>query len=146
MKTTTASNRADEVPPYTQLQRQIHDALRAQHPEWIQTDGECPTCDSYESRLAELIRLSADASCRKLTVMKTGDQQPEDAGFRQKVSVAVTRLKKRWQHDYEQAYPELREIIDLVLDEEERNAWELSLFPHLLLPDLVEARLAKLNL
>jgi hypothetical protein len=28
----------------------------------------------------------------------------------------------------------------LVLDEEERNAWELSLFPHLLLPDLVEAR------
>jgi hypothetical protein len=78
--------------------------------------------------------------------MKTSDEQPEDAGFRQMVSMAMTRLKQRLQHDYEQAYPELREIIHLVLDEEERNAWEFSLFPHLLLPDLVEARVAKLNL
>jgi len=50
------------------------------------------------------------------------------------------------QQDYEQAYPDLREIIHLVLDDEEANAWELSLFPHLLLPDLVEARLINLNL
>src|SRR5437867_3363692 len=40
----------------------------------------------------------------------------------------------------------LREIIHLVLDEEETEAWELSLFPHLLLPDLVEAHIEKLNL
>ena len=50
------------------------------------------------------------------------------------------------QQDYEQAYPGLGEIIHLVLDEEEANAWELSLFPHLLLPDLVEARLINLSL
>jgi hypothetical protein len=37
------------------LQRQIHDDLRAQHPEWIQSNGDCPTCDSYEARLAELL-------------------------------------------------------------------------------------------
>jgi hypothetical protein len=26
-----------------------------QHPEWVQPDGECPTCDSYEARLVELL-------------------------------------------------------------------------------------------
>ena len=76
--------------------------------------------------------------------MKT-DTQPEPV-FLQTVSVALRQLKQRLQQDYEQAYPDLREIIHLVLDDEEANAWELSLFPHLLLPDLVEARLVNLNL
>src|SRR2546421_10886265 len=77
--------------------------------------------------------------------MKT-DQQADPAVFLQTVSVAIAQLKQRLQLDYEQAYPDLREIIHLVLDEEETKAWELSLFPHLLLPDLVEAHVAKLNL
>ena len=76
--------------------------------------------------------------------MKT-DIQPEPV-FLQTVSVALAQLKQRLQQDYEQAYPNMREIIRLVLDHEEANAWELSLFPHLLLPDLVEARLTNLNL
>ena len=76
--------------------------------------------------------------------MKT-DTQPEPV-FLQTVSVALRQLKQRLQQDYEQAYPDLREIIHLVLDDEEANAWELSLFPHLLLPDLVQARLTNLNL
>jgi len=76
--------------------------------------------------------------------MKT-QTQPKPV-FLQTVSVAVAQLKHRLQHDYEQAYPDLREIIRLVLDEEEANAWELSPFPHLLLPDLVEAHIANLNL
>jgi hypothetical protein len=76
--------------------------------------------------------------------MKT-DIQPEPV-FLQTVSAALGQLKQRLQQDYEQAYPDLREIIHLVLDDEEANAWELSLFPHLLLPDLVEARLINLNL
>lgn len=40
---------------YTELQRQIHDDLRIQHPDWIQPNGDCPSCDSYELRLAELL-------------------------------------------------------------------------------------------
>jgi hypothetical protein len=76
--------------------------------------------------------------------MKT-DTQPEPV-FLQTVSVALGQLKQRLQQDYEQAYPDLREIIHLVLNDEEANAWELSLFPHLLLPDLVEARIIKLSL
>jgi hypothetical protein len=74
--------------------------------------------------------------------MKTDTQRV----FLQTVSVALGQLKQRLQQDYEQAYPNLREIIHLVLDEEETEAWELSLFPHLLLPDLVEAHIEKLNL
>jgi hypothetical protein len=78
----------------------------------------------------------------------TTDQQPEAATavFLQTVSAAVTQLKQKLQKDYELAYPGLREIIHLVLDEEEANAWELSFFPHLFLPDLVEAHIAKLDL
>jgi hypothetical protein len=72
------------------------------------------------------------------------DQYPE-AVFPQIVAGAVADLKIRLQSDYQHAYPELGEIIHLVLDEEEANAWDLS-FPHLFLPDLVEAHIAKLNL
>src|SRR5256714_15069958 len=77
--------------------------------------------------------------------MKT-DQQADPAVFLQTVSVAIAQLKQQLQLDYEQAYPDLREIIHLVLDQEEAKAWELSFFPHLLLPDLVEAHVEKLNL
>ena len=66
--------------------------------------------------------------------------------FLQTVSAAVSLLKQRLQKDYEQAYPDLREIVHLVLDQEESNAWRLTVFPHLLLPDLVEAHIARLNL
>jgi hypothetical protein len=62
LKTVTAAN---EVPDYTQLQQQIHDALRAQHPEWVQPNGDSPTCDAYEWRLAELLRILARDSATK---------------------------------------------------------------------------------
>src|SRR2546428_8087007 len=76
------------------------------------------------------------------------EQPPETATlvFLQTVSAAVTQLKQKLQQDYERVYPDLRDIIYLVLDEEEAKAWELSLFPHLLLPDLVEAHITNLNL
>ena len=48
----------NEIHSYTELQHQIHDDLRVQHPEWVEPNGECPTCDSYELRLAELLGLT----------------------------------------------------------------------------------------
>lgn len=71
---------------------------------------------------------------------------PTTAIFPQLVEFAIANLKQQLQRDYEVAYPELREIVHLVLDEEEAHAWELSEFPHLLLPDLVESHIAQLNL
>ena len=78
--------------------------------------------------------------------MKTDQPKNSAAVFLQTVAVAVVQLKKRLQQDYERAYPNLGEVIHLVLEEEEAKAWELTLFPHLLLPDLVDAHIANLNL
>ena len=78
--------------------------------------------------------------------MKTDQPKNPAAVFLQTIAVDVAQLKQRLQHDYEEAYPNLREVIRLVLDEEEAKAWELTLFPHLLLPDLVDAQIGNLNL
>ena len=43
------------VSTFTELRQQIHDDLRIQHPEWVEPNGESPTCDSYEARLVELL-------------------------------------------------------------------------------------------
>jgi len=42
-------------PTYSDLQRQMHEALRAQNPQWVGPDGESPICDDYERRLAKLL-------------------------------------------------------------------------------------------
>jgi hypothetical protein len=49
---------SDKIHFYIQLQQQIHHALRVQHPDWIEPNGNCPTCASYESRLVELLGVS----------------------------------------------------------------------------------------
>jgi hypothetical protein len=46
-----------QIRTYTELQQRIHDDLRVQHPEWVQSNGDSPICDIYERRLAELIDL-----------------------------------------------------------------------------------------
>jgi hypothetical protein len=55
MNTNLSASTSGEIGSYVQLQHQIHDALREQPPEWIQPNGDCPTRESYESRLAELL-------------------------------------------------------------------------------------------
>src|SRR5437588_1823031 len=47
-----------QIHTYTELQQQIHDDLRIQHPEWVETNGESPMRDSSESRLTELLGAS----------------------------------------------------------------------------------------
>jgi len=64
MKMKASAGGSEEIRSYTQLQQQIHDALRVQHPEWIEPNGDCPTCESYESRLAELLRISSPSEHR----------------------------------------------------------------------------------
>jgi hypothetical protein len=57
---------------YSDLQQRIHKDLRIQHPEWVEPNGSCPTCDSYESRLAELLglgRRSTAVQLRKSSLM-----------------------------------------------------------------------------
>ncbi|PYJ24689.1 MAG: hypothetical protein DME91_07830 [Verrucomicrobia bacterium] len=66
MRTNALTRTTDEIRSYAQLQRQIHDALRVEHPEWVAANGDCPTCDSYESRLAELLGLSSPEKDRSV--------------------------------------------------------------------------------
>jgi hypothetical protein len=78
--------------------------------------------------------------------MKTDQSQETAPLFAQMVSAALSRLKKRLKRYYQKAYPDSGEIIDLIIGEEEAEAWEISFFPHLILPDLVDARVGKLGL
>ena len=78
--------------------------------------------------------------------MQTDQQTEVNAVFLQTLTSAVSDLKNRLQHDYEQAYPGLGNVVRIVLDEEEEKAWDLSSFPHLLLPDLVETHMERLGL
>jgi hypothetical protein len=57
MEMTASSSNSVEVRSYAELQRQIHAALREQHLEWLEQDGDCPTCEPYESRFAELLEV-----------------------------------------------------------------------------------------
>jgi hypothetical protein len=51
-----------KIQTYAELQRMIRKALREQHPEWIDADGECTLCGSYEARFAKLLRIFAQRS------------------------------------------------------------------------------------
>ncbi len=48
---------ARQIRSYAELQEQLHRDLLTQHPEWIDSDGNCPRCDEYDRRLAELISM-----------------------------------------------------------------------------------------
>ncbi len=77
--------------------------------------------------------------------MKTDQYSNPGPVFPQSLTDTVSKLKNRLQRQYEQTYPELGDLVRIVLDEEEAKAWELS-FPHLFLPDLVEAHITQLGL
>jgi|GEM_PF-2870301 hypothetical protein len=68
-----------EVPGYTDLQREMHDALRTQHPEWIETDGKAPRCDYYESVFAQL--LVSHRAHHDHLLNKTKTERPNDREF-----------------------------------------------------------------
>ena len=61
MKMNASLTVPETVQPYVQLQQQIHEALRKEHPEWVEPNGDCPVCEAYELRLAELLRLSSES-------------------------------------------------------------------------------------
>ena len=51
-----------QIRTYADLQKQLHRDLMAQHPEWMEANGDCPTCESYDRRLAELITVFESAT------------------------------------------------------------------------------------
>ena len=49
---------SDEIRSYRELREFIRLSLRAQHPEWIESNGASPIVDSYEARLSQLLGLT----------------------------------------------------------------------------------------
>jgi hypothetical protein len=64
---------------YGELQRQLHKDLLAQHPEWMDADGNCPTCDDYERRLAQLISIFKSQS--KITSGQKANSRKEQNSY-----------------------------------------------------------------
>jgi hypothetical protein len=65
----------DEIRTYAELQDQMHDALRKQHPEWIEANGECSACQVYENRFAE--QLEQLSKSRQLDLQTQVRQNPQ---------------------------------------------------------------------
>jgi len=55
----------DEIQDYTKLQEQMHKALAAEHPEWIEADGDAPMLDLYDARFAELLTMIQSSTDRR---------------------------------------------------------------------------------
>ena len=76
---------------YADLQREIHDALLAQHPDWILPNGDSPTCDSYDARFAELLIQSAPTRLSRTEAKNTHQFQHE---FQHPTRVGTTHKKQ----------------------------------------------------
>ena len=54
--------RPRQIRSYAELQEQLHHDLRAQHPEWIDANGNSPILDWYDQRLSELMAIFQSAN------------------------------------------------------------------------------------
>ena len=55
---------SDEIHSYIQLQQQIHHALRVQHPDWVEPNGNCPPATPMSHALRTPLGLfSPDEQC-----------------------------------------------------------------------------------
>jgi hypothetical protein len=54
--------KSQQIHSYAELQERLHYDLLAQHPEWIERDGNCPKCDEYDRRFAELVSIFQSVS------------------------------------------------------------------------------------
>lgn len=71
------------------------------------------------------------------------DSAQVDEDLSEKVTAAMARLRDRLHLQYALRFPSLASQVRNVLDEAAIEAW-VSPFPHLLLPDLVEIKMARL--
>ena len=66
--------------------------------------------------------------------------------FCERLTNAIAELTRRLQAHYERLHPDQGNLVRNAIADAEATAWELSSFPHLFLPDLIEARIGELPL
>ncbi len=78
MKVKTPAISSGETQSYVQLQHQIHDALREQHPDWVQPNGDCPTCESVRVTFGRTTRHFSVERTQVGRLIKTHDIQAKE--------------------------------------------------------------------
>jgi hypothetical protein len=68
----------NEIHSYSELQQQIHEDLRIQHPDRVESNSDCPTSDSYEVRLAELLGLGQRSTAIRMRKSSRMDYAGDD--------------------------------------------------------------------
>lgn len=71
----------NEIRTYAELQQEMRDALRQQHPNWIEPNRDCPTLDIYEGRFAELLALFDKRAVRRSATARQSKRSHADAPF-----------------------------------------------------------------
>ena len=82
---------------YTELQQQIHDDLRIQHPEWVKPNGESPMCDSYETCLTKMLDTLTRRGPNESIVSSSSRI---GSGSSWKLKTYGTRFKASWSYSY----------------------------------------------
>jgi hypothetical protein len=81
---------------YTELQQQIHDDLRIQHPEWVKPNGESPKCDSYETCLTNARHFDA----KEIQRVYRSSGWRIGTGSNWKLKTYGIRFKASWSYSY----------------------------------------------
>jgi len=48
---------SQNIRTFTELQREVHDALLKQNPHWVEADGRSSLCEFYDARFAQILAL-----------------------------------------------------------------------------------------
>src|SRR4030095_5834464 len=131
-------NTIERSPVFADLQREMHDALRAQHPEWIQPDGESPICDSYESRFAEILHLpkkprNTNRPGIMNSIIPALDSSIPDPSL--KVLSQIETIRAKIRAEFFTGFEAYSDLFERAINEAEELAWQTD-FPHLFFPEL----------
>ncbi len=83
-----------DIRSYAELRERMHEALRNEHPEWLEADGSSPMLELYDARFAELLAISKANRSRS---------RPEQAPLRARVkapslieAMGIARRRAKW--------------------------------------------------
>jgi len=64
----------DEIQNYRALRERMHQALAAEHPEWIEANGGSPMLDLYDARFAELLKMLQAPTDHRMTMERASHE------------------------------------------------------------------------
>ena len=93
----TTNKTSSQIRSYAELRKEIREALRRQHPEWIDANGKSPLCDSYEAGLGELLALITLRKRRQS--LRTHNEERLDDDCSASVEIGQSKQVLSWLSD-----------------------------------------------